>query len=296
LSTIAETRLDADMGGDDTVLACGELERSPDARDVRMRRPRGWVPMSADGPAPGGLWNRGIHAAASIGPRLRALGFARRRKRLSERYLRGSGLEIGALHRPLPVAGGVSVTYVDRMDVAALRAHYPELGDLPLVDVGAIDNGETLHGQADASAEFVIANHFIEHSEDPIGTIASHLRVIRPGGILFLAVPDRRRTFDKDREQTPLEHLIRDHHEGPAWSRAMHQREWAELVEKTPAAEVDDRVRWLEENDYSIHFHVWERDRFREMLDFARDVEGLPFVIEKLVHNDHEFIAILRRT
>jgi SAM-dependent methyltransferase len=242
------------------------------------------------------LTRRAAGVLATIGPRLRALGFARRRRRLSQRYLQGAGIEIGALHRPLPVAAGVTVTYVDRMGVAALREHYPELGDAPLVEVDVIDNGETLGAQPDACADFVIANHFIEHSEDPIGTLANHLRVIRPGGILFLAVPDRRRTFDADREPTPLEHIIRDHREGPAWSRSTHQREWAELVEKVPAGELDERVRWLEEHDYSIHFHVWDRAEFRELLVYARDVEGLPFALEELVANDHEFIAILRRT
>ncbi len=239
---------------------------------------------------------RAAGGAAGVGARLRAVGFARRRRRLSKRYLLGSGLEIGALHRPLAVARGVKVTYVDRMDVAGLRAHYPELGDAQLVHVDAIDNGEALAGQRDASADFVIANHFLEHSEDPIGTIESHLRVIRPGGVLYLAVPDRRRTFDSDREPTPLDHVIRDHREGPAWSRTLHQREWAELVEKVPPGELEDRVRWLEEHDYSIHFHVWGREDFRALLEHARDVQGLPFTLEELVQNDHEFIAILRRT
>jgi predicted SAM-dependent methyltransferase len=190
----------------------------------------------------------------------------------------------------------VSVRYVDRMDVADLRSHYPELQAAQLVAVDIIDNGEKLTSQGDASSDFIIANHFIEHTEDPIGALSNHLRVLRPGGILYLAVPDRRRTFDADRDASPLEHVVRDHRDGPAWSRSLHQEEWARLVEKVPEQEVAARVQWLEEHDYSIHFHVWNPDEFRALLEFARDEEGLPFAVEELQANDHEFIAILRRT
>jgi predicted SAM-dependent methyltransferase len=226
----------------------------------------------------------------------RHLMFGRRRRRLSNRYLRGEGLEIGALHRPLPTPARARVRYVDRLDAEGLRRHYPELAREPLVDVDVIDNGETLASQADASADFIIANHFIEHTEDPLGTLANHLRVLRPGGIEYLAVPDRRRTFDVDRSPTPLEHLQRDREQGPAWSRPLHQEEWARLVDKLPPEQVEARVRELEESDYSIHFHVWAPDEFEAVLTYAREEAQLPFRVEELQPNDHEFIAILRRT
>lgn len=218
-----------------------------------------------------------------------------RRRRLANRYLNGSGLEIGALHRPLPTPAGAHVRYVDRMDTAALRSHYGELADKPLVDVEVVDDGETLATQPDGSADFIIANHFIEHTEDPLGTIANHLRVLRAGGILYLAVPDRRHTFDAERQPTTLAHLRRDHDEGPAWSRAIHQEEWARLVDKVPPEEVEERVRVLERDDYSIHFHVWAPEEFAAVLRHARHEQHLPFEIEALQPNHHEFIAVLRK-
>ncbi len=217
-----------------------------------------------------------------------------RRRRLANRYLRGEGLEIGALHRPLPVPAEATVRYVDRMDVAGLREHYPDLA-AELVAVDVVDDGETLASQPDASADFVIANHFIEHTEDPLGTLANHLRVLRPGGILYLAVPDRRRTFDAERPPTPLQHLVEDHERGPAASRARHQEEWASMVEHVAPAEVPARVAELERTDYSIHFHVWAPDEFHELLEHARFVERLPFRVEELRSNHREFIAILRK-
>jgi SAM-dependent methyltransferase len=227
-------------------------------------------------------------------PRFVRLGL--RRRRLARRYLRGDGLEIGALHYPLPVPRGARVRYVDRMSVEQLRRHYPDLPPAKLVAVDVVDDGEKLLSQADGSADFIVANHFIEHTEDPLAAIASHLRVLRVGGILYMAVPDRRRTFDSRRAPTPLEHIVEDHREGPARSRHAHQEEWARLVENVPEADVAARAQTLERDDYSIHFHVWAPDEFQAMLEFARGEERLPFVVEALQPNEHEFIAVLRRT
>ena len=226
---------------------------------------------------------------------LRGIRFDVRRRRLARRYLHGDGLEIGALHRPLRLPPDATVRYVDRVDLAALRGQYPELAGQKFVEVDVIDDGEKLESQPDASADFIIANHFIEHTEDPLGTIESHLRVLRPGGILYMAVPDRRRTFDSLREPTPLEHVVRDHEQGPAGSRRGHQEEWARLVERVPPEQVQARADALERADYSIHYHVWDPAGFTQLLEHARDRRELPFAVESLTSNEHEFVAILRR-
>ncbi len=71
------------------------------------------------------------------------------RRRLSFRYLRGSGLEIGGLNLSLPVAEGVRVTYVDRLQTEALLRQYPELAAEILVPVDVVDDGERLPKFAD---------------------------------------------------------------------------------------------------------------------------------------------------
>ena len=136
------------------------------------------------------------------------------RRQIAWRYLSGNGIEIGALHSPLIVPPNAQVLYVDRMTVADLRNIYPELAAYNLVDVDIIDDGETLSSIADNSYDFVIANHMIEHCQNPIGTIEQHLRVLKSNGILYMAVPDKRYTFDRDRHVTFLEHLLQDYTEG----------------------------------------------------------------------------------
>ena len=82
------------------------------------------------------------------------------RKSLAKRFIRGCGIEIGALHNPLWVPPRSRVTYVDRMDENDLRRHYPELNDLPLVKVNIVDDGEKLTAFEPNSQDFIIANHF----------------------------------------------------------------------------------------------------------------------------------------
>lgn len=218
------------------------------------------------------------------------------RRHLAGRYLRGDGLEVGALHLPLALPRGARARYVDRMGVEELRTHYPELNDYDLVTPDFIDDGEALTSVPSGSMDFVIVNHLIEHCQDPIGALLSHARVLREGGILYLAAPDRRRTdFDRDREETSLEHLLRDHEEGPEGSRARHYEEWSRFAIKVPADEVGAHAAALEEQDYSIHFHTFTLTSFLALMLRAHDAYGLPFEVLASETNNHEFIVIARK-
>jgi SAM-dependent methyltransferase len=215
--------------------------------------------------------------------------------RIANRYLSGDGIEIGALHNPLPVPRSVRIRYVDRLPVSELRAHYPELEHEPLVQVDILDDGERLETIADSSLDFVVANHFLEHAQNPVGTLLNSFRVLRPGGVLYLAVPDKRHTFDRDRPVTPLAHLLRDFHEGPNVSRRDHFEEWARLVERVPEEEVPHRAQQLMDQDYSIHYHVWTQRELLELLTAIRERLDLDFDVELVEPIKHEVVIVLRK-
>jgi predicted SAM-dependent methyltransferase len=219
------------------------------------------------------------------------------RKTIAETYLRGHGIEIGALHQPVTVPESVQVMYIDRMPTPDIRKQYPELDNHDIVDVDLVDDGEQLSSIRDESQDFVIANHFIEHCQDPIRTMFNLLRVLKQDGILYLAVPDKRYTYDKDRDVTPLEHLVRDHKEGPAWSHRQHFEEWVRQVNKVEDdQEVEASIADLMRMDYSIHYHVWTQAEFFEFLTMLRKSFGLQFDIETFLKHDLEMIFILRKT
>jgi len=223
------------------------------------------------------------------------------RNMIASSFLVGAGIEIGALHNPLPVTYEAIVRYVDRFDKPGLYKQYPELRQHNLVDVDFVDNGETLLTFTEESQDFIIANHFLEHCEDPIATLKAFFRILRTGGVVFLALSDKRFTFDKNRQRTSLAHLIRDHLEGPATSRFDHFCEWPEFVEPhfgriyATEGEVKDRARELMNQNYSIHYHVWEPCDVYDLLRYCADEQGLPLNIEYFLSKDDEMIIIIRK-
>jgi SAM-dependent methyltransferase len=226
------------------------------------------------------------------------------RREFAHRYISGSGLEIGALNRPLDVPDDARVSQVDRMSVADLRRHYPEMEQLELPEVDVVDNGETLATVAGGSQDFIIANHFLEHTADPIRTIGNHLSKLKPGGVLFYAVPDKRYSFDFRRPITPLEHMVRDHEEGAAGSRAQHYEEWARFVASTDEERATEgfeelarqRARELDAADYSIHTHTWDQASFLELILHCRERFDEAVEIEAVAQHSLELVVVLRKS
>lgn len=181
-----------------------------------------------------------------------------------QRYLRGRGIEIGALWKRFPVPGRSRVWYLDRLDNVALDRHYPELhGKITRPDLLAEACELPV---APESLNFLIASHVLEHLPYPLQALRSWYDALAPGGVLLLKVPDKRYTFDVRRARTTLDHLLHE----PADQRA-HYADWvANVGEQRPdpadfEAAVDDLIR----RNYSIHFHVWIDDDIREILDFT---------------------------
>jgi SAM-dependent methyltransferase len=205
------------------------------------------------------------------------------RETIAAHYLRGAGLEIGALHRPLRMPPGALVRFVDMAPAETLRNRFPEVGHVTSPDI--VDDGETLRTIADASQDFVVANHFLEHTEDPFSTLRTFLRVLKPGGFIFMAIPDKRWTFDAPRPVTDLAHLLRDYREGPETSRSGHYDEWLRIIDGFSGDVLEERRAAFIRDRVNIHFHVWTIDEMSEMFAAARRELALPLEI-KLCYAD----------
>lgn len=223
------------------------------------------------------------------------------RESLSREFINGNGLEIGALYNPVLVKPGVRVTYVDWETTEVMREQVRQLPyhqDAPIVNVDIVDDGATLASLHESSQDFIIANHFMEHVQDPIGTIKRHLDLLKPGGILFYGIPDKRFTFDRERPVTPLAHLVRDHEEGPGWSLQQHVEEYVALAENKTGSEGQARIaELLLLPKLGIHFHVWTIHELTELFMDLRQRYRLHYDIEALVCHRAlvETICVLRK-
>lgn len=220
-----------------------------------------------------------------------------------KKYLNGRGIEIGALQNPLNLEGLdiKEIKYVDRLSVKDLREHYPELEKLNLVDPDIVDDCEVLSKVKDDSLDFIIANHLIEHLSDPLTTLSRWYTKLKKNGVIFLAVPDKRRTFDKERELTTLEHLIIDSNLDPETRKVLDKRhfyEWAIFVQKKTGAEALKSAEDLYKEEYSVHYHTYIFEFFQEVINYLRKNTKAKYKILDYSHtpkDSNEFIFILQK-
>ena len=227
--------------------------------------------------------------------------------RLFARYVSGNGIELGPGHVPFPLPyPGTAARYVDRWKPDENRQLFPELEDdagFPVPDIVADLNVERLSMLDDQSQDFVIASHVLEHLADPLGHLCEIHRVLRPGGIALVLLPDRGLTFDQFRQPTPLQHLIDEHADDARTIDDAHLEEflrgsgdWDDAWDAAEQAAQLERHR-----QRSIHVHCWTQEEFLPVLVYAVADLGLSFeLLDALFHEDFpgsiEFGFVLRRS
>ena len=177
------------------------------------------------------MWERARRRAvvlrkriALLFPPTRLRGLWRRRPllKLARSYLAGlKGVEIGGAAQH---DFGVDALNIDRygsMDTVYKRAEREAWGYAKPVDIVAPGHELPL---ADKSVDFVLASHVIEHIPDPIAALEEWNRVARR--YLFLVIPHRDRTFDRDRPLTPLAELVERHETGFSSEEDRHWSVW----------------------------------------------------------------------
>ena len=111
------------------------------------------------------------------------------------------GLEVGPSYNPVaPKSGGWRVETVDYLDAPALREKYKAWG----VDVSKVEDVDYVisGGLGDAIPDragkygWIIASHVIEHTPDFVRFLQDCETLLVDGGVLSLAVPDKRYCFD----------------------------------------------------------------------------------------------------
>jgi SAM-dependent methyltransferase len=224
---------------------------------------------------------------------------------LLARYLVGDGVELGPGHSPFPIPySGTNVRYVDRWVPDTNRELFPELGEatFPMPDIVADLDTDRLSALDDESQDFVIASHVLEHLANPLAMLGEIHRVLRSGGIALVLLPDRRRTFDRDRRPTPVQHLVAEYEadvttvsEGHIEDFLRGVGEWHDDWSADARAQVIERQR-----QRSIHVHCWSQDEFSETLLHVLETGRQPWdlldaVFVEDVVDSIEFGYVLRK-
>jgi SAM-dependent methyltransferase len=197
-------------------------------------------------------------------------------RQLLTRHLEGSGVEVGPGHHPFALSlPGVHVMYVDRWRADESSALFPQLAaqsSFVEPDVLADFNTDRLGPIAEASQDFVIASHVLEHLAEPIGFLAEMHRVLRPGGVALILLPDRHRTRDRDRTPTPLGHLVSEYHAGVDEVSDEHVLDWLTHRGLPMGDTAEERLATLDRyRRRSIHVHCWDAAEFLEVILWGID-------------------------
>jgi ubiquinone/menaquinone biosynthesis C-methylase UbiE len=189
--------------------------------------------------------------------------------KLAHKYLDGLvGLEIGgSIHNPFGL-NTKNVDYTDSSDTVFKEEEMDQHGSFLPVDIVA--SGDNIP-VSDESYDFVVSSHVLEHFPDPIKALKEWHRIIKKGGYIFMIIPHKERTFDRNQERTNPEELLERHDTGkypePS-SKSRHYSYWItedmiELIKSIKLdwqvvdfQDVDDKV----ENGFSVVIKKIEPD------------------------------------
>ncbi len=156
-------------------------------------------------------------------------------------------VELGAGYSPVaPKSDGWTTHVVDHAPRSELQAKYAGSSgvDTGLIeDVDTIWQGGRLHDAIPAgllgAVDLIIASHVLEHIPDLIGFFQSASRLVKAGGSLSIALPDRRYCFDCFRPWTTTGDLLDAHHRG------MNRHSLRTAFDQTAyAAKMDGEIAW----------------------------------------------------
>jgi SAM-dependent methyltransferase len=194
------------------------------------------------------------------------------------RWLHEPGVEIGAFRTPIP---GIKPVYIDRFkEYAGKPCICDYLGDATELPIKS------------NSVNYVVASHVLEHLANPVLALKEWCRVLRHGGIIYLVVPDKRFTWDRNRATTTVKHLIEDYDKSTPLSDPTHVDDfvdnivWSEFSPSTPADQTQvarDALKfgyWSAVNaklEINIHFHVFEPQTIKDLVSALRAYDPKTF-------------------
>ncbi|MEM8775255.1 MAG: methyltransferase domain-containing protein [Pseudomonadota bacterium] len=135
------------------------------------------------------------------------------------------GIEIAPFFKPLtPKSGGFNCRTVDVFDAETLVSKAKEDPNIPNEHIAAIEKVDFLgdasrlddllaHDPNLGGYDYIVSSHNFEHLPNPVRFLQGCLHVLRPGGVLSMAIPDYRACFDHFRFPTRLADWIDAFHE-----------------------------------------------------------------------------------
>jgi SAM-dependent methyltransferase len=138
----------------------------------------------------------------------------------------------------------------------------------------------------DASYDFVLACHCLEHCANPIKALKEWQRVLRPGGTIIVILPHYRHTFDHLRPLTSVDHMLEDSRRDVGEDDRTHIEEMSSLLDFSRTLATPEKLLpELADNFRSrcVHHHVFDETNSRALLEAS----GLTVSVAEFVKPYH---------
>lgn len=229
-------------------------------------------------------------------------------------------LEFGPLDNPTFHADmGDRVEYLDYFSADELRASSadnPRRKASRIVPVHHVVKSKHFARTLDGQFDLLVANHVLEHVPDPIAWLREAQSVLADGGWLFMALPDRRWTFDYHRPVTVASSMVRAHDEDldkPSswqvleatyyWTKVDSTALWdgADPPPFAPRMTLDRARAVADERSQTyadVHCWVFTMDSFQRCIADLHQGGLVDFVVDlarEPAHGTNEFYVVLRK-
>jgi len=238
--------------------------------------------------------------------------------RLNLQTLRG--LEFGPADRPWIPPTAPGIRYIDHLSTEELRKKYTGWSDYRAEDfceIHFVNDGrpltEILGNWVDL--DVVVASHVIEHIPNLLKWLQELGSILKPGGLLFLAAPNKRFEFDRLRRVTELVDVLSDflddrkrpsprsmmdywvHYAtlngAPSWSEEVEPKALTlSFPLKTCFADAKEAVE--SPNYKDVHVSAFTPNSFVRILHGLTVLELLPFELVEVQAAGMEFLAMLK--
>ncbi len=214
----------------------------------------------------------------------------RRQRLLTGITTQQRGLEFGPLNKPLLTRPPFDVSYVDHASRAELLRKYGVQANAAwLDDIAPVDfvwPGGPAREHIPGVFDYCLASHVIEHIADPITWLGELASLLRPGGRINLAIPERSRTFDRNRALSTPAQVIDAYHR--KLTRPSFGQVFDHIAFVTPDGSPPPGLTMVQEaygvaraveaeGVYAdVHCHVWTLDSFRECWAVIQHLGLLP--------------------
>jgi SAM-dependent methyltransferase len=136
-----------------------------------------------------------------------------------------------------------------------------------------IADATDLAGIGDGVYDFLLSSNCLEHVANPIKALMAWRRVLKPGGVMILVLPNKAGNFDHDRPTTPFAHLLDDFANDTSEHDLTHLDEILalhDLAMDPPAGDLDHFRRRSLDNfaNRTLHHHVFDLDVMAAMFAF----------------------------